>query len=301
MNDLARRWLRRIALGLPLLPLASGCACEGPCPSPRREIVPVVAAADGGTPSCEEQCRAGASAFGVSRVVSCAFVTTDAGAAAVDCTYDAICGGGRRPAGYARPLVRAPGEVAAWLAELAALESASVGAFDDLARELSAHGAPPALVSGARRAAADEVRHARDVGALARAAGAVTLEVAHVPRPVRALEAVALDDAVEGCAREALGALFAAHQGEHAGDPLLRRVFRGIARDEARHALLSAAVLDWASERLGARRARALDEARRGELEHLGAAVADEVSPALRAVLGLPSAQSAGRYVRALA
>ncbi len=298
MNELARTWLKRIALGLPLV--ASGCYCESPCPNPRTEIIPIVAAADGGTLTCEEHCRDNASALGVNEILSCAFVTTDAGVAAVDCTYNQICGGGRRPAGHVRPVVHASGEIAAWLAELAALEAASVGAFDDLARELSAHGAPSALARAARRSAVDEVRHARQVGALARAAGAATLEVTHRARPVRALEAVALDDAVEGCAREALGAFVAAHQAERAADPVVRRVFRGIARDEARHALLSAAVLDWATDRLGARRARAIDEARRAELEQLGS-MTDEVSQPLRAVLGLPSAETARRYARALA
>jgi hypothetical protein len=298
VNDLARRWLRRIALGLPLV--ASGCACEGPCPNPRTEIIPFVVA-DGGTPTCAEHCRAHASAVGVSSVLSCTFVTTDAGAPAVDCTYMQICGGGRRPEGYAATAVPAPGVVAAWLAELAQLEAASVGAFTDLARELDAHAAPHALARGARRAARDEVRHASLIGSLARAAGACPPGVTHRSRPVRPLGDVAHDDAVEGCAREALGALVAAHQAEHARDPMVRSVFRGVARDEAFHALLSAAVLDWTRDRVGGRRARAIDDARRAELDSLATSSDDEVAPVLRSVLGLPSSETMQRYVRALA
>jgi hypothetical protein len=44
---------------------------------------------------------------------------------------------------------------------MAQLEAASIVAFDRLARELDAHGAPAELVAEARRAKTDEVRHAR--------------------------------------------------------------------------------------------------------------------------------------------
>ena len=58
------------------------------------------------------------------------------------------------------------------LAHAAYLEAASVAAFLDLAVQLETHGAPRALVRELRRAARDEMRHTRDVAALARERGA---------------------------------------------------------------------------------------------------------------------------------
>ncbi len=56
-------------------------------------------------------------------------------------------------------------------------------AFERLARELFVHGAPSQLMNDALEAAADEVEHAREIGALARAHGGepVEAEVAALP------------------------------------------------------------------------------------------------------------------------
>ncbi|MBK7398214.1 MAG: hypothetical protein IPJ34_18460 [Myxococcales bacterium] len=66
------------------------------------------------------------------------------------------------------------------------------------------------------------------------------------PTPeLRDLEAIALENATEGCVRETFGAVVAAFAAEHAQDPDVQRVLAGIAADEARHAELSWAVDAW--------------------------------------------------------
>ncbi len=121
------------------------------------------------------------------------------------------------------------------------------------------------------------------------------------PARVRSLPDLALDDAIEGCARETLGALVAAHQAAAATDPMVRASFSRIARDEAGHALFSGAILDWATDRLGTRHARRLEDARRAELSVLAAEHEGEPDPALRMLLGLPSADRAQSLLAALA
>jgi hypothetical protein len=67
---------------------------------------------------------------------------------------------GRRPSGLTSPShVAARTAAGAWLAQAAWLEAASVHAFVHLAKELSEHGAPRALVKLALASAKDEVRH----------------------------------------------------------------------------------------------------------------------------------------------
>ena len=142
------------------------------------------------------------------------------------------------------------------------LEAASVPAFDALARELDLHGAPPALVAAARSAMRDEMRHAALVAGLV---GAGPVEVRVERREPRDLAAIALDNAREGCAGEALAAI-AAHAVANRAAGVERAALAAIARDEARHALLSFAIDDWARARLGARARGALDEAWRDEV-----------------------------------
>lgn len=175
---------------------------------------------------------------------------------------------GRRP--EALQLVGdAPGDdVGGELAAMAELEAASVPAFQRLARELTAYAAPAALVERARAAARDEVRHARAMAALAARHHAVPRTITIGELPIRSLEAIAIENAVEGCVREAYGALVATYQAERAA-PELRAVFRTIARDERRHAALSEAVAAWLDAALSPAERAAVAVARsaaRGEL-----------------------------------
>jgi hypothetical protein len=209
------------------------------------------------------------------------------------------CVGGRRPQSLVAGGSRGA-DVAAWLAEVAHLEAASIPAFDELAVELALHRAPSRLSQLARASADDERRHARVVQALALRFGAQPATVRRGAAAPRSLSAVAVDNAVEGCAREAFGALVAAHQATAAVDPFVRAAFAGIARDEARHALLSFALDDWARDRVGANGRRRAEELRQEELRRMRSELT-EPSVDRRIVLGLPDATRASDMLSVLA
>jgi len=154
---------------------------------------------------------------------------------------------GRRPAGLQlAPACDAadPEDLGRQLAALAELEAASVPAFERLALELRAHGAPAELVRRARIAMRDEVRHACVMTELAARHGCTPRAVSVPELPVRPLAVIARENAVEGCVREAYGALVATYQAAHA-EPALRAAFAAIARDERRHAAFAEDVHAW--------------------------------------------------------
>lgn len=171
---------------------------------------------------------------------------------------------GRRPEGLVSPgrMQGAVSELGALFALKAHLEAASVPAFERLARELEAHGAPAELVRAALRSAREEVGHARAMEALARRHGAPIPEVVVEPFTSRSLEAMALENAEEGCIRESLGALMAGWQARSAGDAEIRRAMGLISEDELRHAELSWEIDAWASSQLGADARKRLHEAK---------------------------------------
>jgi hypothetical protein len=198
---------------------------------------------------------------------------------------------GRRPDGLALVEAEDGGTAARHLARMALLEAASVPAFARLARELEAHGAPAQLVARAHSAKEDEVRHARLLAGLAARGGAHSRGAfTRADEQARTLEPVAVENAVEGCVREAYGALLATYQAARATSPELREAFASIAEDERRHAALAADVDAWALDRLdGAARDR-VEAARAGALAELAATLDGYVAwPAL----GLPSAAEA--------
>jgi len=231
---------------------------------------------------------------------SCGLTTVD-GALAVRVVYTPICAGGRCPEGLARPEGGGAGEtLGAWLAANAHLEAASVDAFEILAAELGAHRAPPALIQAARAAIADERRHAGAIGGLAVSRGAVPPAV-HVKRgPVRAAEAVATENAVEGCVRETYGALLAFRQARAATDPAIRSAMAGIARDEARHAALAWAVDRWIQALLAPAARRRVREARHEAIEQLVGARLVSLPREDRAEAGLPDEDEEARMAGAL-
>jgi hypothetical protein len=185
--------------------------------------------------------------------------------AVLDCTEQCMASG-RRPEGLVRPRVASPTKTGEWFARMAHLESASVPAFARLALELAAHRAPESLIALARRALRDEERHARMMTDLARAAGARVPPVEMESMSVRPLEAVAIENAVEGCVRESFGALVAAEQARKVRDPVLSRILSGIAVDETRHGELAWAVDRWASRSLSGPARRRVEQARVTEL-----------------------------------
>lgn len=194
-----------------------------------------------------------------------------------------------------------PGDgVADYLARSAFLEAQSVGAFERMAIELRAHGAPSGLVRGAERSAREERQHARAMAALCEARGVDVPAVEAAPTSVRDLRALALENAVEGCARETWGALLALHQGAHAADADVREAMTTIARDEARHAALSWALHRWALTRLDAGDRAGVEAALQAAWDDVEAAVAVAPPAELAGALGLPAAAAASALARAL-
>jgi len=177
--------------------------------------------------------------------------------------YYGTCVTGRRPEGLGLSVATGGTSSGRLLAVMAQLEAASVSAFTHLARELRAHGAPGELEARALDASRDEVRHARTVSRLARRHGARVPKVRGERQRVRALEDIAVENAVEGCVRETFGAAVAMVQAQTARDASVREAFARIAVDETRHAELAWAVAEWLDTRLSpeerdrVRRARA--------------------------------------------
>ncbi len=199
---------------------------------------------------------------------------------------------GRRPPGFLSPRQREPG-VAGFLARAATLEAASVDAFVVLSRELRAHGAPARLVRLAARSAADEVRHARAMTALARRRGLEPERPRRVKTPPRSLAGLALDNAAEGCVGETWSALVAVHQARAAADPSVARAMTRIAADELRHAALSWEIGSWVDAKLAASERRAMREARARAAAELGESAGRPVPSALVREAGLPSPETA--------
>ncbi len=217
---------------------------------------------------------------------NCEITSVSGNQATLSCHYDCT---GRVPAGYCPPDAPQAATLGAHFARMAALEAASIVAFRSLARELATHRAPVSLVRACRRAARDEVRHARATSALARAHGATVLVGRVEAQGPRSIEAMALENAVEGCVRETFGALVAHWQAREARDPRVRAAMKRIARDETRHAALSWSIDAWARTRID-RVARArIDQARTGAVRALATTGAREPLPPFADAAGLPS------------
>jgi hypothetical protein len=152
----------------------------------------------------------------------------------------------------------------------------------------------PRANSFARRAPArDEVRHARAMARLAKSFGAAPARVHHVVAPVRSLEAIAVENAVEACVGETYGALLAAWQAAHARDPAVRDVLASIAPDELSHAALGWAVHAWAEARLDASAQARVRAAREHAVEILLQGLGSEPPAEVAAVAGLPRPRDA--------
>jgi hypothetical protein len=306
---IVRLFQRLILTGVPIVWPAGCSSCPDSAPNITEQYIEIenpANVADGGVTAeayqrcvdrldCRDLCVQRLPFMGIE---SCDRVPTDGGASgdervALIVRSFTICEG-RRPEGQGAALLprRSRCEVGGRLARAAYLEGVSVPAFRRLARELAAHGAPPALVTGARRAARDEIRHHKMMTALACRFGAEPSDVPErFPDHVRPLSEVAIENAVEGCAREALGAVTAAHQARWARDPAIRAGFGVIARDEARHAELAFDVHAWSCARLGAAARRRVRAALVDEHDILAAeARTSEASAALVGQAGLPDA-----------
>jgi len=255
--------------------------------------------------SCDALCSQPQTGTGSETLVGCERGELD-GDAAVVCHVHGHddCGGvGRVPPGLMpAPSLPVRGDVRGeYLARAARLEAAAVHAFVLLGRELHLHGAPPELVAAAERAAVEELGHARAVASLARRFG-VQPELPELRDRLepRALLDVALDNATEGCVRETLGALVAAHQARHAADPEVRHALGHVAVEELSHAELSWRIAEW-FESVASREDRSrVRAARDALLRELAAAPTPAPDARLQHDLGLPSAETRRALTRDL-
>lgn len=192
------------------------------------------------------------------------------------------CAGGRGTEGVDSPPPIARDRTGLALAEMAALEAESVPAFTRLTRELRALGAPRVLQRRAARSRQDEKRHARTMASLARRHGA-TIFASNIPHdtlPIRPLDEVALENAVEGCVRETYGAWIAWQQARQARSREIRATMRRIAMDEARHAALAWDVHRWAMARLDKEMRQRIERAMAQAWSRIAAAAPDPRDPA---------------------
>jgi hypothetical protein len=197
---------------------------------------------------------------------------------------------GRRPEGFAgAPCTRPGTSLAAYFADCARLEGASVTAFEILARELELHRAPATLIDRARVAAQDERRHFALTSRLARRFGAPPVRFPRPPRPgLRTLAAMARENVVEGCVNETFAAAVALWQAATAADPAVRATLAPIAEDELRHAQLAWDVHAWADPCLTVAQRADLRQARAQAGRALQEQAAGPVDLELIARAGLP-------------
>lgn len=239
----------------------------------------------------------------VTDVRSCSFdimgepgIDPDEVAASIECegrSVEYFCEG-RRPLGHVER-VHGGANLAEHLAHCAHLEAAAVTAFDDLVEALSRWHAPAALVARCRRARAQEVEHARAVGAAARRLGASPCPPSREHRELSLL-ALTLDNAIEGCVHEAWAALRARWIAEHARAPELRELYTRIADDELEHAQLSWDLHAWFTDQLDASDRVGVEAALDRALTDLPQLAAEQAA-VLPDALGLPGAEA----LRALA
>ena len=116
--------------------------------------------------------------------------------------------------------------------------------------------------------------------------------VGDAPAP-RSLEAIAVENAREGCVRETYGALVALWQARHAGDPVVATAMAPIANDEVRHAELAWEVGRWAELRLSPTARQRVASAREQAMAALRTESLGPVDRSLVAWAGVPSAKSA--------
>jgi rubrerythrin len=182
------------------------------------------------------------------------------------------------------------------LAAFAALEEASVRAFDELAEQLESWGAPEQFITRCKAAAKDEVRHFELLSTLARDGGA-SLPESSYDEVSQTLFEVALHNAVEGCVGETWSAYLAHCWARRSESRDLRQVFAQIAEDETRHAQLSWDLHEWFVSKLSPARAKAVEDARRTALTELPELARRQVR-GLPDPLGTPSIELAAHLAR---
>lgn len=205
---------------------------------------------------------------------------------------------GRRPAGLQAPQTATTDSSAGeYFAKIATLEAAAVVAFERLAVELSALGAPESLVEDARAAACDEARHAQIMSDVARHFGAEPEAPSVAASEARDPYTIALENGVEGCVRETFGALTGCYQGLCASDPVVASALRRVSEDEIRHAELSLRVDGFLQGLLSPEERARLASAKRQAIVDLRAEIAAPPPNEVCAVAGYPEPVLAARWI----
>jgi hypothetical protein len=267
------------------------------CTLPANYLTDYVAAnADGGAGEDGGAAACPALREGLSTLPLTCTVTHTEGSQESGCAME-----GRRPAGWSLTSVSSSsGALAAYFAECAELEAASVFAFEFLASDLAANDAPEDLIAAARTSAKDEIRHAKVTRRLAERFGGSVRDPHAEPHAGRTLYEIALENAIEGVVRETFGAAIALWRADHAEDAVVRRAMRAIAADECNHAVLSWRIAAWARDRLDARDQARIDAAIAHEIARLREALAVDPAPELSARAGVPNAAQAASLLDGL-
>jgi hypothetical protein len=149
----------------------------------------------------------------------------------------------------------------------------------------------------AHLAARDEIRHAAVMKFFAEREGARVPPARVARQRRRSLEAIAIENAVEGCVGETFGAAVARFQSQRAANRGLRLAMKGIADDETRHAEFSWELARWLGPRLSLAARTRVKRARSRAVRTLARSVAVEIDGTAIATLGLPSAAQATALV----
>ncbi len=117
---------------------------------------------------------------------------------------------------------------------------------------------------------------------------------------VRSIEEAAIENAVEGCARETYGALVAWWQSRRARDAEIAAELRVIAEDETRHAALSWRVHAWMRTRLDDAAFARVEQHRRDAVDALREELRGPLPAAVITWAGLPSGDDGALLLAAL-
>lgn len=188
-----------------------------------------------------------------------------------------------------------PNTLGEYLADMAAMETAAITAFQYLSRELEAYDAPAELIARARLAVAEESRHAEMAGLLSAAYDAEVPAVNVDDFVLRSLYEIALENAVEGCVNETFAAACGLWQSEHAQLDVFREVIAHISDEETGHAALSWDIHAWVMPQLTEAQRTQITVAQTEALDKLMADFKQEGNPVLQRAFGLPTRDDAAR------
>ena len=244
-------------------------------------------------PVCEVLARE-TSGCHVSKIVKCETQFTESAKPEIGLRMkvETQCPAGRRPIGFVQAGSDRgrSGPVGDYMARQAYLESASIDAFEILARELRELGAPSRLIERALRSARQERAHAAAVTELSRSYGATPAAPDIEERPTRTLFEVVLENEVEGCVRETWGALVARWQSGAAHDSTIAAAMASIAPDELEHAELAYDIREWALPLLSERERAEIASARESAVAQVAYEASIEPAPEIARLAGVPTA-----------